>query len=268
MQTIGAILIVIVTFAWVLPALRRLVRAIDAMLRRIVRIVGLVLAGVPACLVAAPMVLNPEDVPTRYLPWTPVALDTEPDFIGRWKVRALTVDGEMCRGALAETRARLDFLPDAEDSEHCHIRNRVRVASLSRASMRPVSMRCEMAARLYLWERHALQELAREFLGTRVARIEHFSAYSCRKIRTARGPSSRWSQHATANAFDIAGFVMTDGRRVGLPGDWDGQGDRARFMRAVRDSLCDWFNVVLSPDYNRLHADHFHVDMGPFLSCR
>lgn len=268
MQTIGAILIAIVTFVWVLPALRRLVVAIDSVLRRILRIIAMVLAGIPAILVAAPMILTPDDIPSRYLPWTPVVLDHEPGFIERWKVRALTVDGAQCRGALAQTGARLDFLPDAEDSPHCHIRNRVRVASLSRAAMRPVSMRCEMAARMYLWERHELQRLAQRMLGTRVTRIEHFSAYNCRKIRTSRGPSSRWSQHATANAFDISGFVMADGRRIGLPDDWSGQSDRARFMRAVRDSLCDWFNVVLSPDYNRLHADHFHVDMGPFLTCR
>ncbi|MFK7941911.1 MAG: extensin family protein [Paracoccaceae bacterium] len=268
MQTIGAIILAIFTLVWVVPMVRGIVKAIDTFLRRIVSAVAVILAAVPAILLAAPMIVQPEDVPSRFLPWTPVALDTEPDFISRWKVRALTVNAEMCRAALAETDSRLDFLSDAEDSENCHIRNRVRVGSLSRATMKPVSMRCEMAARLYMWERHALQDLARTHLGTRVARIEHYSAYSCRRMRTSRGTSSRWSQHATANAFDIAGFVMTDGRRVGLPKNWEGSSAEARFMRAVRDSLCNWFNVVLSPDYNALHADHFHVDMGPFLSCR
>ncbi|MEM1300845.1 MAG: extensin family protein [Pseudomonadota bacterium] len=232
------------------------------------RIIGALTKGALAALAVAPLVIHPGDVPARYLPWTPLSLDAEPNFLSRWKVRALSLDRGMCRAALTNTGSMLDFLPDAEDSAQCHIRNRVRVVSLSNASMNPVSMRCEMAARLYLWERHELQRLARKHLGTRVARIEHFSAYSCRRMRTSRGNSFRWSQHATANAFDIAGFVMADGRRVGLPGDWKGNGDRARFMRTVRDSLCDWFNVTLSPDYNRLHADHFHVDMGPFLSCR
>ena len=76
------------------------------------------------------------------------------------------------------------------------------------------------------------------------------------------------SQHATANAFDIAGFELADGRAVNLLSHWDGKGPEAQFLREVRDGLCEWFNVTLSPDYNALHADHFHVDMGPYLSCR
>jgi len=87
-------------------------------------------------------------------------------------------------------------------------------------------------------------------------------------MRTSRGTSGRMSQHATANAFDIAGFELADGRRINLLSHWNGDGPEAAFLRQVRDGLCEWFNVTLSPDYNALHADHFHVDMGPFLSCR
>ena len=93
-------------------------------------------------------------------------------------------------------------------------------------------------------------------------------AYSCRQMRTSRGTSFRMSQHATANAIDISGFRLADGRSITLLRDWDGDTAKAAFLREVRDGLCDWFNITLSPDYNRLHADHFHADMGPFLTCR
>lgn len=76
------------------------------------------------------------------------------------------------------------------------------------------------------------------------------------------------SQHATANAFDVSGFVLANGQRIILLKHWNGDGPKAQFLREVRNGLCEWFNVTLSPDYNALHADHFHVDMGPFLTCR
>ncbi len=37
----------------------------------------------------------------------------------------------------------------------------------------------------------------------------------------------------------------------------------ARFLRAGREAACADFNVVLSPDYNAAHRNHFHLDMGP-----
>jgi hypothetical protein len=70
----------------------------------------------------------------------------------------------------------------------------------------------------------------------------------------------RWSEHATGNAIDIAGFVLEDGRRISVLGDWDGEDAEARFLRAVRDGACKSFATVLSPDYNAAHADHFHLD--------
>ena len=50
--------------------------------------------------------------------------------------------------------------------------------------------------------------------------------------------------------------------------DWQGEGDKARFLRQVRDAACKAFNVTLGPEYNAAHHDHFHVDMGGFGMCR
>jgi hypothetical protein len=101
-------------------------------------------------------------------------------------------------------------------------------------------------------------------LGRDVVEILHFGSYSCRPIRG----SSSMSEHATANAFDISGFKLADGRVISLKRHWNGTGPEAQFLHEVRDGLCDWFNATLSPDYNADHADHFHVDMGWWQTCR
>ena len=69
-----------------------------------------------------------------------------------------------------------------------------------------------------------------------------------------------WSEHATGNAIDIAGFELKDGRVISILQDWDGEEARARFLRVARDEACDLFGTVLSPDYNAAHRDHFHLD--------
>ena len=261
MQALIGVIIGLLVLLRILPV----VRAVWRSLRRIVVTLPLILVSTVA---ATPMILQPGDVSRAWQPWSPLNLDAPVTVVARWKVRALALDRGLCRAALENSRARVALLDDAVDSRTCHIRNRVRLTGLSSSGMASVDMRCGMAARLYLWEREVLQPVALRHLGTGVARIEHFSSYSCRRMRTSRGSNGRWSEHATANAFDIAGFVLTDGRRVSLLQDWNRTDAKAAFLREVRDGLCDWFNVTLSPDYNSLHADHFHVDMGPFLSCR
>ena len=115
-----------------------------------------------------------------------------------------------------------------------------------------------MAAALELWLEREVQPEALAIYGQEIARIEHLGSYSCRRLYGAdEGP---WSEHATGNAIDIAGFVLADGRRIGVLSGWGGAGDDAQFLRAVRNSACNYFGTVLSPDYNAAHADHFHLD--------
>jgi hypothetical protein len=71
-----------------------------------------------------------------------------------------------------------------------------------------------------------------------------------------------WSEHATANALDIAAFRFADGRRVSVVGDWEGTPEERAFLREVRDGACKLFATVLSPDYNAAHRDHFHLDQA------
>ncbi|QYU66996.1 extensin family protein [Leptolyngbya sp. 15MV] len=88
---------------------------------------------------------------------------------------------------------------------------------------------------------------------------------------TSNGPpktASLRSEHATANAIDIAGFVLRDGRDLTLLRDWPRETEEAGFLRAARDGACRWFRAVLGPEYNAAHRDHFHLDMGRWRACR
>ena len=58
-------------------------------------------------------------------------------------------------------------------------------------------------------EWNVIQPAAERHFGERVRSIEHFGSYNCRRLY-GRG-SGDWSQHATADAIDLAGFVLADG---------------------------------------------------------
>jgi len=117
---------------------------------------------------------------------------------------------------------------------------------------------CPVAAALELWRVTTVEPAARKHLGSEIKRIEHLGAFNCRRMRGNN--SSAWSQHATANAIDIAAFVLADGRRISVLDGWNSSEAEGPFLREVRDGSCGVFATVLSPDYNAAHADHFHFD--------
>ena len=119
---------------------------------------------------------------------------------------------------------------------------------------------------LALWERHVVQPAALEHFGSAVVELEHFGSYACRNIYNR--PNATRSRHATAEALDVAGFVLADGRRIRLLGDWSGDSEESAFLHEVRDGGCRFFDGVLSPDYNAAHRDHLHLDRGSFRMCR
>ncbi len=156
-------------------------------------------------------------------------------------------------------------LPDRDGPEGCGLTDAVELASDASSLDSRVTAQCGMAAGWLLFERQVLQSAARQHLGQDIRRSLHLGTYVCRRIA---GSQSRFSQHATANAIDISGFVLADGTTLTVKRDWPGDGREARFLRAVRDGACTVFNGVLGPDFNAAHADHFHLDNGPYRVCR
>lgn len=217
-------------------------------------------------------------VPERWNPWAPLRIDDPPNMLTRFKLERASADDAACREVLAQAQLRTTPLEDRSTGEGCGFDNAVRISRTSVAVGEPFALSCRAALSLAMWERHALQQAAERHLGSPVARIEHFGSYSCRNLYGREG--GRRSQHATADAFDIGGFVLEDGRRIRVLGDWDsgvGVGEdaaaaqpasEAAFLRELRDGACDWFDTVLGPDYNAAHADHFHFDRGRARICR
>ena len=203
-------------------------------------------------------------MPDRYNPMAPIDLAAKPTLVTDAKLWLMSGDTKACIDAFQRAGAPVKPMPSRTDRPGCTREGTVEISRLSTARLDPEEMNCDVALRLYLLERHDIQPLARKYFGSDVSRILHFGSYSCRTIRG----KSRMSQHATANAFDISGFRLANGRTVSPLKDWNAGGASTRFLRDVRTSACLLFNLVLSPDYNADHADHFHVDMGWYISCR
>lgn len=206
-------------------------------------------------------------LPAAWNPTQPLQISDPVTPITGWKLNRAVATIDQCTATLAG-HARWQVMSDLQDSPQCHIRGRIDLRSVGQANLADVETRCALALRMAMWEQHSLQPAARDILGTQVSGIDHFGSYSCRRMRTSAGTSSRWSTHATANAIDIAGFRFADGRSTRLLRDWESGGEMADFLRAAKAGACDWFNLTLSPDYNALHADHFHLQSTGWGLCR
>lgn len=212
-----------------------------------------------ALLVYAMLRNRPQD-----LPWTKLDLSQPVGMFTGRKLTALTDDFPACRAALDKAGIRYTSLPARTEGEGCGYTDAVRFTKggARRIGFAPADLgiSCPVAAGLAVWEWEVVQPAAQRIFGQRVAEIEHFGSYNCRRMYNREGAS--WSEHATADAVDIAAFRLADGTRITLIGDWVGEGKKAQFLRAVRDGGCDLFATVLSPDYNEAHRDHFHFDQA------
>lgn len=230
-------------------------------------------------------------LPDAWNPWAPLQIDAPPNLLTRFKLWRASADPQACKTAL--TQAQMDWvsLENRVTGTGCGFDNAVRIMRTSVKVNAPFSLSCRAALSLAMWERHVLQSAALRDLGTHVREIEHFGSYACRNLY-GREDGVR-SQHATADALDIAAFVMEDGRRVSVVNDWASRAGRtnrgaderpvdrenhtdsddrlppdARFLHDVHDGACRYFDAVLGPDYNNAHADHFHFDRGRAHVCR
>lgn len=205
-------------------------------------------------------------LPDEWNPWAPLDVRASPNLLTRFKLGRLQDDPALCDQALKTSGLRVSHQADTPADAACPLRNILRVQGANVALSSSFLASCPLAVAFALFERHSLQPAAQAVFGQAVTRVDHLGSFACRNIyNRAEG---RVSQHASANALDIAGFRLADGRSISVLKDWPGQGDSARFLRHVRDGACEDFNVVLSPDYNAAHRNHFHLDMGPWWVCR
>lgn len=206
------------------------------------------------------------DVPPHWNPWAPLNVAEPTNWLTGYRLQRTATDPALCNAALATSTLEHTLVPDNDTGDGCGWQAAVRVAD---ARFSPAfTLTCSASLSLAMWERHALEPAAQTYFGQPVTRIEHFGSYACRNVRGAGGEGERRSQHASANAFDVAGFRLGNGRRISLVTHWGGEGAEAAFLRDVRDGACRFFKGTLGPDYNAAHRDHFHFDQGPYRICR
>ncbi|MET0309603.1 MAG: extensin family protein [Sphingomonas sp.] len=196
------------------------------------------------------------------LPWTRLDLSQPVGaFTGR-KIAGLTSRFAECRALLRGAGINYTVLAPVEAPGQCGYADGVRFApGGSRTiafSPTNLGVSCPVAVALAVWEWNVVQPAAQKHFGARVTSIEHLGSYSCRRIYGRS--SGDWSEHATADALDVAAFRLSNGMRVSVVADWSKGGEKAAFLRAVRTGGCRLFSTVLSPDYNAAHRDHLHLD--------
>jgi hypothetical protein len=131
----------------------------------------------------------------------------------------------------------------------------------------PPLLTCTMALALASFE-NILQEEARRLFNSPVVRIDHLGTYNCREMAAYKG----WvSEHSYANAIDLERFVLKDGRSVEVLRDFDASNDTPKrpagvFLRNVsrRANDEDVFSHVLTPFFDALHKNHFHLDLARY----
>jgi hypothetical protein len=180
------------------------------------------------------------------------------------------LDVAQCEAALYRTGAKFTPLDDQQYSPSCSAIGAVQMSALS--SGIPITntkaMRCEVALPLTRWFDGPVQAAAQRWFGARVVKLESMGSYSCRNVIGNSSFSGKLSEHAHANAVDIGGVVLSNGRRVTVLTGWHGAEDEQGFLHDIHDAACRSFITVLSPNYNAAHANHLHFDMGGSQFCR
>lgn len=207
-------------------------------------------------------------IPQRLSPFPPLSLAEPGQWFIDFRMATLRRDPALCAATLKEPQIAARPIEDNIVNNGCGWENAVRVSSAGGATMPIGALTCEMAAGLALWIEHEIQPLAKRLLGTSVNRIEHMGGYACRNIIGSKVLAGFKSQHARANAIDIASFQFADGRRIRVSKDWNGNGAESQFLKEAHKSACRYFRIALGPDFNAAHHDHFHFDRGPFVRCR
>jgi hypothetical protein len=225
---------------------------------------GIKQVGVIAALLLAVLAFNTY-VPVQHNPLRPLSLDDPIGAATPFKLARLQGDFDKCYSLLDQAEIEYTALPEGSGTERCPLDRPLTLdQSLYPYSTAPLKMSCAQTASVYIWENEIVGPAAEAVLGTRVDRILTYGTFSCRNI----AGSNRLSEHGRANAIDIRGFRLADGRVVDVREHWREDSELGRFLEDVHGGACNLFSVVLGPDYNAAHADHFHFDMGGASICR
>jgi len=96
---------------------------------------------------------------------------------------------------------------------------------------------------------------------TRIKSISLSTNYECRNVDHAK--EGNLSFHSFADALDVMGFVLEDGRTIAIDPGFNGTPEQGRdILHFARDSACTHFMTVLSPDADSFHQNNMHLDLA------
>ena len=131
-------------------------------------------------------------------------------------------------------------------------------ASSQTGSKLKMKMNCQFA--------HSVADMAELLAKKGIVEVVHYGTYNCRYISGTK----TLSEHAFANALDVAGLKDKDGNYHSVLNDWE---KGVKTPKTASGTLLKWFadtmyakhvfNIILTPEYNAAHANHFHVDDTP-----
>ena len=127
----------------------------------------------------------------------------------------------------------------------------------------------------------SLDDLAKQLFAARVIEVFHYSAYRPPPAGWAEGPFGL--RHDGGLAIDVAYFRNADGTALNVERDFAPRAgerpctpgpipkDATVPSLALRKLVCDafesqLFHLSLTPDYDRIHRDHFHLEVTPGAS--
>lgn len=166
-----------------------------------------------------------------------------------------------CRLGLTEAIAIAPSVPPIKGPGACGGDDLVRLEAVvlpdrRRVAVKPAAiLRCRMATAVADWIRNDVSVLAAS-LDSAVSELDNFDSFSCRGRNRVAG--AKLSEHGRANALDIRGIKLVNGRMLSLT-----DRNAARDVREkVLASVCGRFTTVLGPGSDGYHEDHIHLDLA------
>ena len=205
-------------------------------------------------------------LPSYYNPLAPLELSDPPNWLTQFKLKRLTP--VRCQTLLQQANEQklITSQSVADSAGECPLTDVVRVRDFGVVKLSSSFLAsCPLALRSALYVGQQAAPLTERLMMSQLTRIEHLGSYACRNIY--HRPDARRSEHASAQALDISGFILADGRHVTILRGWK-QEESAMWLRALLSASCQYYGNGLGPDYNAAHANHFHLGIRGFGLCR
>lgn len=149
-------------------------------------------------------------------------------------------------------------LPPITGPGACHGEDVVQLSAVVLANkaqiklLPPAILRCPMAEAFAHWMRDQAEPKLRA--SGAVTSILVAASFTCRGRNNIA--NAKLSEHGLANAIDVRGFTLANGKSFVLT---DVNADKTA-REELRDSACGDFTTVLGPESDGYHEEHIHLD--------